>query len=141
MARPNLVRATLYGVAAALAVAVLIALLVGILDVDVGLLPIAAVGGWAIGTVTRAGAWPTARARPSAAVRAFAIACSVGAWVAGYYGAYLVSLFIRQDSALTFGQRLAQSSFPDWLSPQFGPLHIVELLLFAGIAWYSSRSS
>lgn len=139
-ARPNLMRAGLFGLTATLVIAMLSALLVAILDLGVGLLALAAVGGWLIGATTRVGAWSTAVSLPSWPVRGVAIAFGGLAWVAGLYGAYLLSLLIRPDSSLTFGERLAQSSFGDWLAPQFGVLQILELLLFVGIAWYSARS-
>jgi hypothetical protein len=137
--RPDLVRASFFGFLAALGIGALFAILVGILDLGVGLLAFAAVGGWTIGFAARSGAWPNAVALPSAAVRGLAVAFAVGAWLAGHLGAYLLALLLRPDSSLTFGQRVAQSPFLDWLSPQFGLLQIFELLLLCGIAWYGSR--
>jgi hypothetical protein len=137
--RPKLRRGAFFGLLAALGIAVLFAVLVGILDLGVGLLALAAAGGWIIGFATRTGAWPAGIPLPAARVRSLAIVLALVAWVAGYFGAYLVSLLLRPDSSLTFAQRLAQSSFPDWLAPQFSALQVIEILLISGFAWFSSR--
>jgi hypothetical protein len=129
-------RALAFVLVAAAAVAALIAFLVAILDFGVGLIGLAAIGGWAIGAAARAGAGGATR---GASVRAAAIAGALGAWVAGYFGAYVLSLLLRPASSLTFGERLAQSPFLDWLSPQFSLLQIVELVLIVGFAWFASR--
>lgn len=139
-ARPNLARAALFGVSSAVGIGVLFAILVGILDLGVGLIALAALGGWCIGFATRAGAWPSSIGLPAAPVRVLAIVFALGAWLSGYFGAYLLSLLLRPDSSLTFSERLAQSSFLDWLSPQFGAPQILEILLIAGVALFSSRS-
>lgn len=139
--RPSLVRAALFGLLTAVGIGAVLAVLIGILDLDIGLLAPAAFGGWAIGIATRAGAWPNVVALPSRPVRGLAIAFAAFAGLAGHFGAYVVSLMLRPDSSLTFDQRVAQSSFLDWLSPQLSLLQVLELLLLCGIAWYSSRST
>ena len=140
-AQPSLVRAALFGLPTAVGIGALFAFLIGVLDLDVGLLVPAAFGGWLVGVATRAGAWPAGRALPSRAVRGLAVALAAFAWLAGQFGAYVLSLVLRPDSSLTFDQRVAQSSFLDWLSPQLSLLQVLELLLLCGIAWYSSRST
>jgi hypothetical protein len=139
LAQRSLVRAALFGLPTAVGIGALFAFLIGVLDLDVGLLVPAAFGGWVVGVSTRAGAWPAGRALPSRAVRGLAIALAAFAWLGGQFGAYVLSLVLRPDSSLTLDQRVAQSSFLDWLSPQLSLLQVLELLLLCGIAWYSSR--
>jgi hypothetical protein len=140
-ARPALVRASLFGLLTALGIAVLFAIVVGILDLGIGLVALAVIGGWSVGFVTRAGAWPGGIGYGAAPVRLLAMAFAFGAWLAGYFGAYLLSLLLRPDSSLTFGERLAQTSFLDWLSPQLSVLQVLEIGLIVLFALFSSRSA
>lgn len=128
----------MFGLPVALGVALLFAILIGILDLGFGLIALAAIGGWGIGSAVRAGARRTGEAGGAPGVRLLAAALALLAWLGGYFGAYLLSLLLRPDSSLAFGERLSQSPFPDWLGPQFGPLQVVELLLLMSIAWYRS---
>ncbi len=57
MEHPRLARAVGSGLAAVLAVAVLCALLRGILDLTVGILAVAVAGGWIVGAAVRPGVW------------------------------------------------------------------------------------
>jgi hypothetical protein len=120
-------------------VAALFAIIVGILDAGVGLFALAAVGGWAIGFATRRGAWSHLGAIGPGSVRPIAVSLALAAWVAGYVGAYLLSLLLRPDSSLTFGERLSQTSFLDWLAPQFGILQVLEIVLIVVFAAFGAR--
>ena len=123
--------------AAAIAEALVIALLAaiawgllkGILELSVGLLAIAAFGGWAIGAVL----WQ---------VRAnmlIAVAIAALAWVGGLVWTWLVAMAILPASSRTFLERLEGTPFLDWLSPQFGLVEIAGLVIFAVAAAYGAR--
>lgn len=137
--RPNLARALAFGLAAAVGVGLLFAIIVGILDQGLGLIALSLLGGFAVGTAVHRGAWAGRRQVPRRAVPAIAAGLALVAWLAGHFGAYLFSLLLRPDSSLTFAQRLAQSSFGDWLAPQLGALQFIEILLLMGVALYSAR--
>jgi hypothetical protein len=138
--RPNLLVGAARGVLAGLAVALVIAVIVGVLDLGLGLLAVAALGGWLIGTAARSGSWSHRAPGPQASVQVLALALAIATWLGGEVGAYLFSLLLRPDSALTFGDRLRQSPFLEWLGPQLGIREILEVLLICGVAWYASRS-
>lgn len=112
-----------------LVVALAWALLRGILEYGLGLLVLAAVGGWAIGVVL----W---QVRPAPLLAA---AIGLLAWVAGLLLTWLVAMAILPSSARTFLERLEATPFIEWLAPQFGPLEIVALVLLAGGAAYGAR--
>jgi hypothetical protein len=101
----------------------------GILELGVGLLAVAVLGGWSIGAVVR----PIRRAP------LIAIAFSVLAWLGGLVGTWLIAMALLQASSRTFIERLGATPFVDWLSPQFGLLEIISLLLFMGSAAYGAR--
>jgi hypothetical protein len=55
-------------------------------------------------------------------------------------GAWLVSMAILPASSRGLLDRLVAIPFLDWLSPQFSPLDIFELVLLVALAWYAARS-
>lgn len=101
----------------------------GILELGIGLLVVAVVGGWSIGTVLR----PIRRAP------LIAILFSVLAWLGGLVGTWLIAMALLQASSRTFLERLEATPFVDWLSPQFSLIEIIGLLLLIGAAAYGAR--
>jgi hypothetical protein len=128
-------RSTGAAVVEALLIAVLVALawglLKGILEIGIGLLPLAVLGGWLIGAVLR----PTPRA-PWLAVAVAALA-----WLAGLLFTWLIAMALLPASSRTFLERLQGTPFTDWLSPQFGLVEVAALLLYMAAAAYGARPS
>jgi hypothetical protein len=104
-------------------------LLKGILELGVGLLAVAALGGWTIGVVLY-----QVRLSPLLAAAIAALA-----WLAGLVATWLVAMTILPSSSRTFVERIEGTAFIDWLSPQFGLLEVVGLLLFVVAAVYGAR--
>jgi hypothetical protein len=138
--RPNLQRALALGLAAAVGVGFLFAVIVGILDVGLGLLALSALGGFGIGAAVHRGAWTGRREVPGRGVPAVAALLALFAWLGGHFGAYLFSLLLRPDSSLSFAERMAQSSFGDWLAPQLGVAQAIEIVLLVSLAAYAARA-
>ena len=105
-------------------------LLRGVLELVVGLLVVAALGGWAIGAVLY-----QVRAAPPLAAGIAALA-----WLAGLVATWLVAMAILPGSSRTFMERLEGTPFIDWLSPQFGLLEVVGLLVYVVAALYGARA-
>ena len=105
------------------------ALLKGILELSIGLLAVAVLGGWAIGAVLR-------QARPSPLLAA---ALGALAWAAGLVLTWFVAMILLPASSRTLLERLGATPFLDWLSPQFGLLEIAGLALFTAAAAYGAR--
>ena len=127
------------GSLAAIGVAVVWGLLLAVLDLGLGLIAVAVVGGWVIGTVVARGAWRTPEHPRATVVQALAALLGAASWLAGWFVAYLVSLAILPASSMTFGERLEQQPFLEWLTPQVFIVEAVELGLLAAIAWRSAR--
>jgi hypothetical protein len=106
------------------------ALLKGILDVTIGLLAVAAFGGWAIGAVL----WQV-RANPL-----WAAAIGALAWLVGLVGTWVVAMAILPASTRTFLERMEATPFLDWLAPQFGLVEIAGLVAFVAGALYGARA-
>jgi hypothetical protein len=136
---PDIVRATLLGAGAALLTAVLASAFNAGLNLLVGVAVVAALGGWLIGRAVRYGAWSGRAHVSSPAPLVLAVLLALAAWLVGEVLAYLLSLAALPDSVRTFPERIANLSFLDWLSPQFGTLEIISLFLLGGLAWFSSR--
>ena len=120
-------------VAEALLVALVAALawasLKGILELTLGLLAVAAFGGWAIGAIT----WQV-RANPL-----LAMAIAAVAWFVGLVCTWLVAMALIPASTRTFFGRLEATPFLEWQSPQFGLVEIAGLLIYVGAALYGAR--
>lgn len=140
LATQTLARAAALGVVAVLGVAIVSALLRSILDINVGLLVLAGAGGWLVGAAVRVGAWSGRRHRASSAPVLLAASFGLLTWVGGLVGAWLVSMAILPASSRTLPERLVDTPFLDWMSPQFSLLEAVELLLLVGVAWFAVRS-
>jgi hypothetical protein len=110
----------------------------GILDLDAGLLVAAIVAGWLVGGGVGLGAWGRAAHR-TGRVPWLAVALGLLTWLAGSVALYLYAEITLPGSSLTLGARLASTPFSDWLAPQFLPLGPIELVLLAGVSWWSAR--
>lgn len=128
-ASPGRAAVLLAALATAAGVALAWGLLRGVLDLGVGLLGLAALGGWAIGAILRQATLPAWLAGTLAA----------GAWAAGLVLTWLVSMAILQGSSRTFPERLEAVPFLDWMSPQFGLLEMAGLVVYVVAALYGAR--
>jgi len=134
-------RAITWGVFATLVVALLGALLRGILDLSGGIIAVAVGGGWAIGAAVRLGAWGGQLHRASSAPTLTGAILGALCWLASLVGAWVVAMAILPGSSRGFLDRLVATPFLDWMGPQLGLADMLSLLLFAGFAWFGTRSS
>ena len=138
-ARPRWARATVYGLLAAAGGAAVWLVAAGLLGLSGGLMVLAIVLAWGIGTAIRVGAWGSAQHPADGRTGVLAIALGVSTWLAGMCLVYLYSLATRPDSALSLADRLAGTPFLDWLAPQLLPLAPVELAAFILVGWLAAR--
>jgi hypothetical protein len=134
-------RATWYGLGVLLLVAVASSLSRAILDLTTGLIAVAAVGGWAIGAAVRVGAWGGQDHRPSTRPAIAATLLGAVCWVICLVGAWLVAMAILPGSSRSFPDRLAATTFLDWVGPQLVLADFLDLVLFVGLAWVGARSA
>jgi len=133
-------RGVALGLVATVIVAVLSAVLRGILDLSGGIIAIAVTGGWVIGAAVRQGAWTGEPHRASTAPVLWGAVLGACCWAAGLVGAWLVAMAILPGSSRTLPDRLAATPFLDWLTPQLGLADLLSLLLFVGFGWFGARS-
>ena len=138
MSRPNLRRGLAYGSAMALPFAAVWAVAAAVLDLGAGLLLVAAIAGWLIGTAAALGAEPGTIRRTRDTVT-LAVAVSVATWPAATVGAYLLGLAILPGSTLPFVERMANAPFLGTLAQQFLPLGPLELGALALFGWLGAR--
>ncbi len=123
----------------ALGTALAMGLLAAIFQVELGLLAIAAVGGWAIGVAVAWGSWGFG-VHPRMTGPPFLAAVLGGlAWLGGSMIDYLVSLAILPGSTRTFPERVAQQSFGDYLGQQLSLVDGLAVALLVLFAWRSAR--
>ena len=132
-------RAVAGGVVGGIAAAVLWLVIGGILDLDAGLVVVAVVGGWLVGGGTALGAWGRTTSHRTGRIPGLAAALALLARLAGTILLYLYAEVTLPASSLTLADRLSSTPFTDWLAPQFLPLGPVEILLLAGVSWWSAR--
>jgi hypothetical protein len=118
-------------IGAALLAALAWGLLRGILELGVGLVAVAALGGWGVGAAIRS----------ANGSQFMAGAVAVAAWLLGLVATWLVSMAILHGSTRTFLERIEATPFTDWISPQFGVLEVAGLIVYVGAAAYASRPS
>jgi hypothetical protein len=117
---------------AALAVAAAWALLGGPFGVTVGLVVVAAFGGWLIGTSARPWRW-------------IAVAAAVAAWFVALVAIYLYSLAAipalpgAAGSGTDLGERIRETSIVAFYAQSFGILDAIQGAVLIGTAWWSSR--
>jgi hypothetical protein len=133
-------RAVAGGLAGGAVAALLWLVIGGILDLDAGLVVVAIVGGWLVGGGTALGAWGrAAAAHVTGRIPWLAAALALLTWLVGTLLLYLYAEITLPASSLTLADRLASTPFTDWLAPQFLPLGPLELVLLAGVSWWSAR--
>jgi hypothetical protein len=132
-------RAALLGSGAGLVAATLAAVFNAGLNLPIGVVVVAALGGWLIGRAVRQGAWAGRVHVLHRGPIVLAILLALGTWLAGEVGAWMLSLALLPESVRSFGDRIAALPFLDWLSPQFGPFEILGIFLLTGLAWFWSR--
>jgi hypothetical protein len=123
-----------------LVVAVVAALLRSILDVTVGLLALAMVGGWVVGAAVRRGAWGGEPHRASSAPELLGLALGALTWVVALVLAWVVALAILPGSERSLPERLSATPLLDWLTPQVPLVDLACLLLAAVLGWAGARS-
>ncbi len=138
MTSPNLERGLAYGVGMALPFAAAWAVGAAVLDLGAGLVLVAAIAGWLIGTAAALGAEPGTIRRTRGTVT-LAVAVCLATWLAATVGAYLLGLAILPGSTLPFLERMANAPFLDTLAQQFLPLGPLELGAVAFSGWLGAR--
>lgn len=138
MSGTDLRRGLAYGLGLALPFAAVWAVAAAILDLGGGLVLVAAIAGWLIGTAVALGAEPGTMRRTRATV-ALAMAVSLATWFLATVGAYLLGLLILPGSTLPFLERMANAPFLEAAAQQFLPLGPLELSALALFGWLGSR--
>jgi hypothetical protein len=119
----------LVALAAGLIAALAWAVLRSVLDITIGSLVVAAVGGWAIGSSLRragSGVLPT-------------LVLAVAAWLFGLLLAWLVAMAILPESTRSLAERLAATPFLEWLVPQVGIVEVGALVTWVVAAVLAVR--
>jgi hypothetical protein len=134
-----MVRATIYGVAAAQAVALVSGLLEDPIGLSWGLIVVGLVGGWAVGAAVVAGAFSGRFHLILPRVRWLAALIAVVAWIEAAVVGYVASQLFYQGPATPLLDRLSLSGFIEYLNGSVFSPSIIGLAVMAFMAWRSAR--
>ena len=123
-------RALAFGAIAAIGTGVAWALLSAVFDLHLGLLVVAAFGGWLIGIAVK----PV-----SSRARRWAIVLALAASVIGSVGDFVLSQLLLPQASTPLGQRLSISGYLDYLSGTFDIIDVLAIALLVLVAWRSAR--
>lgn len=123
-------RPVLYAIAGAVAVGIVWAVLSAVLDLHIGLLVVAAFGGWLIGSALR----PVGQRRSR-----LALAIAAGAWVIGSVLDFVLSQVLLPNSTTPLGDRLAIGRYIDFTAATFDLVQALAIVILLVTAWRSAR--
>ena len=118
------------GLLVALGTAVVWAFLSAVLGFHLGLLVVAAFGGWLIGASVRptgAGAWR------------IAVVFAVGTWVLASILDFVFSQMLLPEAVTPLVSRLTPGAYLDYLSGTFDVIAAISIALLVIVAWRSAR--
>ncbi len=123
-------RALAFGTLVALATGVVWAVLSAVFDLHLGLLVVAAFGGWLIGSAVK----PV-----GGRARRWAIGLALVATVIGSVGDFVLSQALLPEATTPVLQRLSLGSYLDYLSGTFDPVVALAVVVLVIVAWRSAR--
>jgi hypothetical protein len=130
------------GLLGGLSFAIVYGLSAEVLGLQWGLLVVALVGGWFIGTAVAYGAWAEAEHLPVRALRIGAVLCGSLGWLLGLVVAYVVSQALIPQAATALLERLSLGGYLDYLDGMFDYVRLIHALavaLLAVMAWRAAR--
>jgi hypothetical protein len=123
-------RALALGLAAALGTGAAWALLSAVLGLHIGLIVLAAFGGWLIGSSVRS-AVPRAQA--------WAVVLALAAWLVGSVLEFVIAQLLLPAASTPPADRLTISNYLDFLGGTFDIIEALAIALLVLVAWRSAR--
>ena len=123
-------RALAFGMAAALTTGVAWAVLSAVLGFHLGLLVVAAFGGWLIGSSVR---------EAGNRAQLWAIVFALFAWLVGSVLDFVISQLLLPESAVAPAERLALARYFDYLAGTFDVIQALAIAILVLVAWRSAR--
>ena len=109
------------------------------IELHLGLIAVAVMGGWLIGGAASYGAWRGSLHIPSLWLRVLAAALGGAAWLGGAVVSYVVAQVVFPDPATPFLERLSFGGFAEYLGSVFDFVHGIAVAALAFFAWRSAR--
>lgn len=127
-----------FGALAALGVSVVYGLLWAI-ELHLGLIAVAVMGGWVIGGAVSHGAWRGALHMPSRRLRLLAAVLGAVAWLGGAFVSYFVNQLVLPQAQTPLLERLSFGGFAEYLTGVYDIVHGIALATLAFFSWRSAR--
>jgi hypothetical protein len=138
-ASPNLGRSALFGVIAALGVALAYGVVAEVFDLSLGLIIVGLVGGWVIGWAVAQGAWNGRFHLVVPGVRFTAALIGVLSWIAGTLVGYVCGQIFLPAASTPVLQRLSLAGFGEYMSSAVISPSILGLAALAFVAWRAAK--
>jgi hypothetical protein len=138
-ASPNIGKSVLFGVVAALGVALVYGVVAEVFDLSLGLIVVGILGGWAIGWAVAQGAWQGRFHLVVPRVRLIAALIGVFSWVAGTLVGYVCGQILLPAASTPVLQRLSVAGFAEYLSSSLISPSILGLAALALVAWRAAK--
>jgi hypothetical protein len=123
-------RALAFGTLLALGTGAVWAVLSAVFDLHLGLLVVAAFGGWLIGSAVK----PIGKG-----ARRWAIGLALLATVIGSVGDFVLSQALLPEASTPLLQRVSLGSYLDYLAGTFDPIVALAVVVLVILAWRSAR--
>ena len=127
------------GALAAIAVAVVYGLLWTVIQLHLGLIAVAVMGGWLIGGAVARGAWAKERHFADRRLRAMAAVFGGLAWLGGAAVGYLLGQVLLPQATTSVSERLSFAGFADYLVGVYDLVHGIALATLVYFSWRSAR--
>ena len=137
-APPSVARAAAAGALSAATLALAWGLAEGELGLDIGLLVLAAFGGWLVGASVRWGAWRGRDRRRVTGLRALAATLAILVWPVAQAAAWVATRATLPESSLDLAGRLASTPYLTFVGDTVGPAALAEVFLLGLIAWLAA---
>jgi hypothetical protein len=128
-----------WGALAALVVAVIYGVLWGAVQLYLGLIAVAVMGGWLIGAGVRRGAWRSGQHLPDVRLRLLSAGLALAAWLGGAFVAWVSSRALLPQSTLDLAERLAELGFTEYFVQVYDIVHGAAAAVMVFMAWRTAR--
>jgi hypothetical protein len=124
---------------ATIGVAVVYGLLWSVIQLHLGLIAVAVMGGWIIGGAVARGAWRKERHFPDIRLRAMAAAFGLLAWIGGAAVGYVLGQVLLPEAVTPVTARISFGGFADYLVGVYDLVHGIALATLVYFSWRSAR--
>lgn len=127
-----------FGALAAIGVSIVYGLLWA-MELHLGLIAVAVMGGWVVGGAVSHGAWRGGLHMPSRRLQLLAAVLGTASWLGGALVSYFVNQLVLPAAQTPLLERLSFGGFAEYLTGVYDIVHGIALATLAFFSWRSAR--